>query len=69
MKKELTTEELMKQRYEFYKQTGLYNNQGLFDNVTIINQDDVKPLDKTILDDVKQIDKPTIMRNIYKQTI
>ena len=69
MKKELTNEELMKQRYEVYKQTGIYNNQGLFDNTKIINKDDDKPLDKTILDDVKQIDKPTIMRNIYKQTI
>ena len=69
MKKELTNEELMKQRYEVYKQTGIYNNQGLFDNTKIINKDDDKPLDKTILDDVKQIDKPTIMGNIYKQKV
>ena len=68
MKKELTNEELMKQRYEVYKQTGIYNNQGLFDNVKLIDEQDINT-DETFTDNIKQADKPKIMYNIITQTI
>ena len=64
-----TKNERINKAMDVYKLTGLYNKNGLFDNVKIVNKQDDQNSNTTILENIKQIDKPKYIMNTFNQKI